>query len=365
MSSAYDQQIKKLVDHIQSLNQALHERNLQIVQWQQIARAVQDERARIARALLDQVRTALATFATRFQGLRTENTKLRAYVDHQKQLHEVVARDLQGQLKYALSRIDELAQERGEWRSEVSVTSQAALKYQQQVQEQKGVISSQQAALTELKGQLEHAMRFAEQEERYKAERAHLEREMETVRTQLGSQDQALVVKDRELRRLNETFEAFKLRANEEVQALAVQVREAQQSLAAQVSDAQSASTGVDDRVEEMTALLGNSEREVAKLFKDLQEERSLRKEAEIRLDAISKEAKAARTKANKLEKEMAAAKGQKLSDIQKELDRMVEINAQIQEKLEAAEADKTRYMQAVEGQKPKLRPLPPSIDKG
>jgi chromosome segregation ATPase len=353
MSSAYDQQIKKLVDHIQSLNQSLHERNMQIVQWQQVARAVQDERARIARALLDQVRLALGSFATRYKGLREENTKLRVYVDHQKQLHEVVARDLQGQLKYGLSRIDELAQERGEWRSEVNVTRQAALKYQQQVQEQKGVINSQQGALTELKGQLEQAMRFADQEERFKAEMAHLEREMETVRTQLGNQDQTLVVKDRELRRLNETFEAFKLRANEEVQALAVQLR-----------DAQSATSGVDERVEEMTSLLGNSEREVAKLFKELQEERNFRKEAEIRLDAISKSEKTARSKANKLEKEMAQAKGQKLSDIQKELDRMVALNAQMQEKLDAAEADKTHYMQAVEGQKPKLRPLPPVIDQ-
>jgi chromosome segregation ATPase len=354
MSGAYDQQIKKLVDHIQSLNQTLHERNMQIVQWQQVARAVQDERARIARALLDQVRQALGTFATRFKGLREENTKLRLYVDHQKQLHEVVARDLQGQLKYALSRIDELAEERGEWRVDVNVTRQAALKYQQQVQEQKGVINSQQAAVTELKAQLEQAMRFAEQEERYKAEMAHAEREMETLRTQLGAQDQTLVIKDRELRRLNETFEAFKVRANEEVQALGAQLR-----------DAQAATTGVDDRVDEMTALLGNSEREVSKLFKELQEERSLRKEAEIRLDAISKSEKAARTKANKLEKEMAQAKGQKLSDIQKELERMLELNAQMQEKLDAAEADKTRYMQAVEGQKPKLRPLPPAIDQG
>ena len=63
MSSAYDQQIKKLIDHIQTLNQALHERNMQIVQWQQVARAVQDERARIARSLLDMLKQALASDA--------------------------------------------------------------------------------------------------------------------------------------------------------------------------------------------------------------------------------------------------------------------------------------------------------------
>jgi chromosome segregation ATPase len=350
MSGAYDQQIKKLVDHIQQLNQALHERNMQIVQWQQIARAVQDERVRVARSLMDQVRTGLSGFQANFRGLKDENAKLRTYVDHQRQLHEVVARDLQGQLKYALSRIDELARERGEWRKEVDTTRQAAIAYQGEAQAQKGVIASQQAALSDLKVQLEQAMRFKEQEDRFLQEMAHLERELETAKTQLATTDQNLVVKDRELRRLNETYEAFKLKANEEVQALAAELREAK-----------AATTGVDERVDEMTSLLANSEREVAKLFKELQEERTLRKEAEFRLDAQAKELRAAKTKATKLEKEVATAKGQKLADIQKELEETRKLNEQMREKLEQMEADKTQYMQAVEGQKPKLRPLPPS----
>ncbi len=103
MSSVYDQQIRKLIEHINTLNQALHERNMQIVQWQQVARAMQEERARVARGLLESVRQALASFATKFQGLRSENKKLRAYIEHLKQLHEVVARDLNGQLQYALT----------------------------------------------------------------------------------------------------------------------------------------------------------------------------------------------------------------------------------------------------------------------
>ena len=86
MSGAYDQQIKKLVDHIQTLNQALHERNMQIVQWQQIARAVQDERVRVARSLMDQVRTGLTGFQANFRGLKDENAKLR------KQLEEAQAK---------------------------------------------------------------------------------------------------------------------------------------------------------------------------------------------------------------------------------------------------------------------------------
>ncbi|MDB5101124.1 MAG: hypothetical protein JWM80_5545 [Cyanobacteria bacterium RYN_339] len=353
MSGAYDQQIKKLVDHIQTLNQALHERNMQIVQWQQIARAVQDERVRVARSLMDQVRTGLNGFSANFRGLKDENAKLRTYADHQRQLHEVVARDLQGQLKYALSRIDELARERGEWRKDVDVTRQAASAYQGEAQAQKGVIASQQAALSDLKVQLEQAMRFKEQEDRFMQEMAHLERELETAKTQLAATDQNLVVKDRELRRLTETFEAFKVRANEEVQALGVELR-----------DARAATTGVDDRVDEMTSLLGNSEREVAKLFKELQEERTLRKEAEFLKDTLAKENRALKTKVTKAEKEVAQAKGQKLSDIQKELEDARKLNEQMLEKLEQLEADKTQYMQAVEGQKPKLRPLPPASEQ-
>lgn len=352
MSGAYDQQIKQLADHIQALNAAVADRNMQIVQWQQIARAVQDERVRIARSLMDQVRTGLAGFQANFRGLKDENAKLRTYIDHQRQLHEVVARDLQGQLKYALSRIDELARERAEWRKEVDTTRQAAIAYQAEAQAQKGVIASQQAALSDLKVQLEQAMRFKEQEDRFMQEMAHLERELETAKTTLAATDQNLVVKDRELRRLTETHEAFKLKANEEVQAMAAELREAK-----------AATTGVDDRVEEMTSLLGNSEREVAKLYKELQEERTLRKEAEFRLETVSKENRTIKGKNTRLEKEVATAKGAKLSDLQKELEKMREINEQMSAQLKEMEADKTQYMQALEG-KPKLRPLPPASEQ-
>jgi chromosome segregation ATPase len=182
---------------------------------------------------------------------------------------------------------------------------------------------------------------------------AHLERELETAKSTLAATDQNLVVKDRELRRLQETHDAFRVKANEEVQAMAAELREAK-----------AATTGVDDRVEEMTSLLANSEREVAKLFKELQEERTLRKEAEFRLEAVSKENRTIKGKNTRLEKEVATAKGAKLSDLQKELEKALKHNEDMQARLEQMEADKTQYMQAVEGQKPKLRPLPPANEQ-
>lgn len=354
MSSAYDQQIKKLIDHIQTLNHALHERNMQIVQWQQVARAVQDERARIARSLLETLRQALAGFATRFSGLRAENKKLRAYIDHQKQLHEVVARDLQGQLQYALTRIDELASERQNWRQEVHLSRAGAQKAQQDLASARAIAESQQRAIVELKGQIEAAMRFADLEEQYKAEMKHLEDQVHTLKTKLAGQDQAVAGKDRELARTLEAFEAFKLRANQEVQALQ-----------AELVTSRAASVNVDDRVEEMTKLLANSEREVIRLQKELVEERTKRTEAEIQMDAMRKDLRKTKTSLTKLEKAEKLAKGEEISELRKRVDDEAERNAELQEQLKQLLADKTAYMQALEGQKPKLRPLNPPAEGG
>lgn len=365
MSSAYDQQIKKLIDHIQTLNQALHERNMQIVQWQQVARAVQDERARIARSLLDMLKQALQGFATKFQGLRAENLKLRAYIDHQKQLHEVVARDAQGQLQYALTRIDELASERSQWRAEVNEARLTAAQYQGQAAQQGGVIDSQQKALAELKRQLEAAMRFADMEEEYKAELNHLHEQVATLKTQLTVVDQQVAAKDRELARVQQDFEGFKLRANGEVQAIQVQLSQEIAQLQAEAAQSRAASANVDDRVDEMTSLLGNSEREVARLFKELSEERALHNETKIRLEASSKELRKVKTSLTKLEKAEKVGKAEQMSDLAKRLEEMTRDYKQLQEELAGALRDKTTYMQALEGQKPKLRPLNPPAEGG
>jgi chromosome segregation ATPase len=357
MSSAYDQQIKQLVDHIQTLNQALHERNMQIVHWQEVARAVQDERARLARGLMDQVKTSLGAFSTRFQGLRAENKKLRAYIEHQKQLHESVARDLQGQLQYALARIDELARERSDWRGEVSVTRQAALKYQQQVAEQKGVITSQQAALTELRNQLAQAQGFAEVEERLRAESEHLEHELERVLNELHTQDALVAARDRELRSVQEAFEAFRVKANEEVAALNQELGQHRNQV-----------VNNDERVDELTGLLANSEREVVNLHKSLGLEREKLRTAEVQLEAALKDNKALKRKVTMSEKAKESAKGQTISSFEKQLE--IANNAirdlrEANERLQKEMTDKTQYMQAIEGQKGKLRAVPPPAEQG
>lgn len=361
MSSAYDQQIKKLVDHIQSLNQALHERNMQIVHWQQVARSLQDERTRLARGLLDQVKAALQTFSTRFQGLKSENKKLRTYIDHQKQLHENVARDLQGQLQYALARIEELAGERSEWRHEVNTTRAAAIKYQQQAQELKGVYNSQQNALLELRARLEEAQGFDEVRAQLELQIAHLQGELENTREKLTRQEQAVSAKERQLQEVQQAFDAFKIRANEEVAALEAEVRAAKE-----------AAGSVDDRAEDLTKLLANSEQEVAKLFKELSKERELRKEAEILKEAAQKELSSSKRKITKLEKDKESAQNKDMAKLLKQVEefktRHDEIQArydELQLELTRALKDKTDYMKAVEGQKGKVRPLKDQAEGG
>lgn len=354
MPSAYDQQIKQLVEHIQSLNQALHERNMQIVHWQQVARTLQDERARLARGLLDQVKAALATFSTRFAGLKSENTKLRSYADHQKLLHEQVARDLQGQLQYALTRIEELARERSDWRNELNSSRAAAIRYQQQVQEQKGVINAQQAALGELRAQLEAASGFEAQEAALHDEINRLQHEIRASEARLSSQEAMLAAKEREVASVQQAFDSYKLRANEEAAALEKELVQFRATAG-----------NVDERVDEMTKLLANSEAEVAKLFKELQNERTRRQEIEIRYEASSKELTSNKRKVTRLEKERESAKGAKLSEVQKQLDEMQKSYAKLQAELLDALADKTKYMQALEGQKGKLRPLNPPNEQG
>lgn len=364
MSSAYDQQIKKLVDHIQTLNQALHERNMQIAHWQQVARAVQDERTRLARGLMDQVKQSLGSFSARFQGLRAENKKLRAYIEHQKQLHESVARDLRGQLDYALARIEELARERSEWRAEVNVSRQAAMKYQQQVAEQKGVITSQQNALGDLRARLEAAESFMEVEERLKADLAHLQEELERSQTFIHAQDGTIASRDRELRVVQETFDNFRAKANEEVAAL-------NQELGQYRNQA----TTVDERVEEMTGLLANSEREIVRVHKELMDLRDQLTEAreqlatnKIQLDAAQKENRTLKRKNTTLEKAKEGAQGQTMAELRKQVEAQTVAMKKLEDanaKLQAEMENKTHYMQAIEGQKGKLRKLPPPSEQG
>lgn len=387
MSSAYDQQIKKLVEHIQTLNQALHERNMQIVHWQQVARATQDERARLARGLMDSVKTRLGQFSGTFQGLRAENKKLRAYVDSQQKLHEAVSRDLQSQLSYALTRIDELAKERAGWRHELQVQRQTAHHYQQQIAEQQQLLTNQQQALTDFRRQAEAAAAFPAVEAKLRTDLqaaterlTALEAESRTLHATLAERGEALgralaerdavgaeltAAYEARLKEAAAAAEAARAALESELRAVQEEAVRTETGLRAQLASSQAEATGTDERVAEMTSLLANSEREVAKLFRELHEERGLRKELEIRLEATAKELTNTKRKATRLEKERDTAKGTRITELQKELTAMREAYESLQEELARTVADKTDYMQALEGQKGRLRPLkpPPSAE--
>lgn len=380
MATPYDQQIKQLVDHIQALNQAVQERDRVILQWQQTTRAVQEERARFAKQVVEAVKAALGRLSERFTGVREENRRLRSYADHQRQLQEVVARDLQGQLRYALARIDELAGERLNWRAELSQARTAAQSFQQQAQEQSGVIANQQAAMSELRGQLESAQAAYDREEGLEAELRHRNVAIEELQTLLHQQDAAVAAKDRELRAQSESVESLRVRAAQELQAMQaqlqakqVEIQEARAQAEALVRSelaarqaAQEASTKQqdDERVGELMELLANSEREVSRMYRELAEEQGRRKELEYRVEALSKELASTKRKHSKLVKESDAEKGQRVSDVVREMETMRARTAELEAALEAAAADKTAYMQALEG-KGKLRALPKKPEEG
>jgi chromosome segregation ATPase len=354
MANVYDQQIKKLLVHIRALNQALQARNIQIRQWQQIATAVQTDRANLAKALMAQLRQVLRSVSERFGDLREENRKLRNYIDHQQRLHESVSRDLQGQLQYALSRINDMAQERSAWRQEVDTTRQGAFKQQQEGLEQKRVLVSQNQAIGELKQRLEQALKSVEREQVLTSEKQILQKNLLELKQILTQAEESAQLRLTEGKAIQTQFDAYKQKASDHIRTLEASIRQTRES---QVS--------TDERIEEMTMLLANSEREVARLHKELGDERNFRKEMEIRLEASNRELSSTRRKLTKLEKERDTAKGDRLSDLQKALDTMQKDYQQLQEELANALRDKTTYMQALEGKKKsKLRSLPPPGDE-
>jgi chromosome segregation ATPase len=208
--------------------------------------------------------------------------------------------------------------------------------------------------LGELRKQLDGALVHAQREEQHQADLKHAQQEVAVLKTQLVSQDQLVAGKDRELQRAVSAYENLKQRATQEVQALQAELTVSRQ-----------AGAQVDERIDDLTAMLANSEREVARLFKDLSEERTLRKEAEIRLEATSKDLRKAKTAVTKLEKAERAAKGEQMTELQKRLDEMTRDYKELQEQLASAVRDKTAYMQALEGQKGKGRPRRPSSAEG
>jgi chromosome segregation ATPase len=149
---------------------------------------------------------------------------------------------------------------------------------------------------------------------------------------------------------VQDTFDNFRAKANEEVAAL-------NQELGQYRNQA----TTVDERVEEMTGLLANSEREIVKMHKELTELREQQATMKIQLDAALKENRTLKRKNTILEKAKDDAKGQTMAEMKKQMDDLREANKKLQAEME----NKTHYMQAIEGQKGKLRKLPPPSEQG
>ena len=123
-----------------------------------------------------------------------------------------------------------------------------------------------------------------------------------------------------------------------------------------------------DDRVEEMMGLLANSEREIVKMHKELSEAREQLTSSNVQLEALKKENASLKRKNTKLEKAKEDAKGQTMEELRKQLDAQAKAMKDLQDanqKLQQEMADKTPYMQAIEGQKGKLRAVKPPADQG
>jgi predicted nucleic acid-binding Zn-ribbon protein len=120
MSTRYEKQIEKLVAYVKRLNQTVEERNQQLHYWQGYARKLREERQRLAQAMMNQVRRVLGEVAGRYDKAREEIRKQGDYIDHFADLSRRKEIALQNQLRYALSRIDDLSLERKAYRQEIS-----------------------------------------------------------------------------------------------------------------------------------------------------------------------------------------------------------------------------------------------------
>ncbi|MBM3270112.1 MAG: hypothetical protein FJZ01_20960 [Candidatus Sericytochromatia bacterium] len=120
MSTRYEKQIEKLVAYVKRLNQTVEERNQQLHYWQGYARKLREERQRLATAMMGQVRRVLGDVAARYQRARGEIKKQADYIEHFADLARRKEIALQNQLRYALSRIDDLSLERKATRQEIA-----------------------------------------------------------------------------------------------------------------------------------------------------------------------------------------------------------------------------------------------------
>lgn len=150
MATKYEKQIEKLLAHVKKLHVLVEERAQQLQYWQGYAKKLREERSRLQKGMLAAVRKALAEVAKRFSLLKEENHRLRAHAAHQTQLNELSQQNLRNQLQYAMLRIDELANERKSWRSELQARQQRIFTMEDQVKFLEGQLSEQRKIASEL-----------------------------------------------------------------------------------------------------------------------------------------------------------------------------------------------------------------------
>lgn len=176
MSTRYEKQIEKLVAYVKRLNQTVEERNQQLHYWQGYARKLREERQRLATAMMNQVRRILGDVAAKYQRAREEIGKQQAYIDHFADLSRRREIALGNQLRYALSRIDDLSLERKASRHELA-------EYKRRVWEAEAISGQLQggesAKIRELEAALEAAL----------ASNRHLASELRAIHEQVAIQE--------------------------------------------------------------------------------------------------------------------------------------------------------------------------------
>lgn len=265
MSTRYEKQIEKLVAYVKRLNQTVEERNQQLHYWQGYARKLREERQRLATAMMNQVRKVLGDVATKYQRAREEIGKQQDYIEHFADLSRRKEIALQNQLRYALSRIDDLSLERKAARHELA-------EYKRRVWEAEAVAHDLQggesAKLRELEAALEAALAsnrqlaselraIHEQVAIQEAQWAELVRNHEATALRLAETEAHL---DRAQNTLAETLASQTLSTAREVddlRALVVSLQQQTEALRTEIHSSQEAM----DKQERFIALLKQGEK--------------------------------------------------------------------------------------------------------
>lgn len=265
MSTRYEKQIEKLVAYVKRLNQTVEERNQQLHYWQGYARKLREERQRLATAMMNQVRRILGDVAARYQRAREEIGKQQDYIEHFADLARRKEIALQNQLRYALSRIDDLSLERKAARQELAEYKRRVWEAEAIANELKGGESSR---IRELEAALEAALAsnrqlaselraIHEQVAIQEAQWSELVRNHEATVARLAETEAHL---DRAQNTLAETLASQTLSTAREVddlRALVVSLQQQTEALRAEIHSSQEAM----DKQERFIALLKQGER--------------------------------------------------------------------------------------------------------